>query len=319
MNTPTVARPQRWQAEPGCNRGWRGRQHRRRSRRTVLLWLLAPTALVLVGLVAFPFVATIAGSFTRWNLSQLTHPVFDGLTNFRQLFSFAGGQGALLRTVYLTGLAVPVEAVLGVCIALLLWHSGWFARVMRTAMLLPFAMTPVAVALIWALMLNPSLGIIDILIRDLGGPTVNWTANTALVIPTLALLDVWSWTPFIALLCVAGLQSVPQELIDSSRVDGCSEWRTVWHVLLPKVSSVLLAAITLRLIDSLQTFDTVYVLTSGGPGTASVTLNFLGYDDLFNAYNIGGAAAVSVLLLVTIIVLVGLLQLIGRHLLKAAV
>jgi multiple sugar transport system permease protein len=229
---------------------------------------------------------------------------FAGWADFSAIVGTAEGRQALLNTIYLMLMSVPAETVLGVGLALLLRHNTRWNRIWRSLLLIPTMATPVAMALVWSLMLDPNLGIIDVLIRRLGGATVLWTSNASLALPTLALIDIWQWTPFIATIVIAGLQSVDATSVEAARLDGAGTWVMITSVLLPQTAIVILSAVTLRLIDSLQTFDIVFVVTAGGPGTASQTLNYLGYQQLFSQYNVGYASATAIVLLAVIMVFV---------------
>lgn len=277
-----------------------------------LVWLLSPAFVVLAVLVVLPTIVTIGAAFSRWQLTDLAHPSFTGLSNFAHLLGTPAGVQTILNTIYLMLLSVPAEAALGVGLALLLRRNSRWNRVWRTALLLPTMATPVAMALVWSLMLNPQLGIIDIVIRALGGPTILWTSDKQLALVTLAIVDIWQWTPFIATIVVAGLQSIDHGLIEAALIDGASPWIITKSILLPQVAGVIMSAIVLRLVDSLQTFDTVFVITSGGPGIASQTLNFLGYEQLFQGYSIGYASTSAVALFVIILIAVGIARALQR-------
>ncbi len=274
----------------------RGRWH--------LYWFLSPTLVVMILLVFLPTVVTIIGAFSSWTLTDLGHLSFAGWGNFKAIFNDPTSKKAILNTVLLMVFTVPIQTVLGVGLALLLRESTRWNKICRTLLLIPTMSTPVAMALVWSLMLDPNLGILDVLIRALGGKTVLWTSSPKMALPTLALIDIWQWTPFIAVIVNAGLQSVSSDLIEAARFEGAKSWTLTWHIFLPLVRSTILAAVTLRLIDSLQLFDTVFVVTGGGPGNASNTLNFLGYQQMFNQYNIGYASATACILLVIITIFV---------------
>src|SRR5690606_33989501 len=169
--------------------------------------------------------------------------------------------------------------------------------IVRTIILLPMVATPVAIALIWALMFNPSLGVLNYFLESLGLPRSLWVANSSLAIPSLVLVDIWEWTPMVARILLAALQGVPQEYYEAARIDGANSWQTFRHITLPSVRSAVVVALILRTVDALKTFDIIYVITGGGPGTASETLNVFALKAGFEFFRAAHAAPLLILLM----------------------
>lgn len=258
-------------------------------------WILTlPTILFILAMMVFPLAYTGWNSLTGWSLSAGTPPDFIGLTNYINLFRDSRFQGAVFRTFYFTALAVTVELVLGVAIALLLNRDFFGKRVINSVLLLPMMATPVAVAMVWLLMYEPTAGIINHVLRSNGLPTPLWIAGASSVIPALALVDIWEWTPMVVLITLAGLAGLPHEPFEAAVVDGASPWQIIRHITLPLLIPTITVAALLRLIDALKTFDIIYGMTGGGPGFASETLNIFAYNQAFSYFSFGYASSVLV-------------------------
>jgi multiple sugar transport system permease protein len=156
--------------------------------------------------------------------------------------------------------------------------------------------TPVAIALVWMMMFNPTLGIMNYFLRGLGLEPALWTSSKTTVIASLALVDTWQWTPFITLIALAGLSALPQEPFEAALMDGASGWQTFWAITLPLLRPTLMVGVLFRTIDALKTFDIIYVMTQGGPGTASETLNIYVFQTGFNYFHMGYASSLLVVL-----------------------
>jgi multiple sugar transport system permease protein len=253
-----------------------------------------PALLFVLAMMAFPLLYTSWVSLTGWSLSAGTPPDFIGLENYRALVQDERCRLAVVRTVYFTLLAMIVEIVAGVAIALLLDREYPGKRVVNAIILLPMMATPVAIAMVWLFMYEPSAGIANYVLRTLHGPTALWIAGPTSAIPALALVDIWEWTPMIVLIGLAGLAGLPGEVFEAAEVDGASGWRLLWRITLPMLMPTVSVAALLRLIDALKTFDIIYAMTGGGPGYASETLNIYAYQQAFSYFSFGYASAVLV-------------------------
>jgi multiple sugar transport system permease protein len=163
---------------------------------------------------------------------------------------------------------------------------------------LPMVSTPVAVALIWVIMFNPSLGILNYFLTSLGLKPLLWLGHPRTVLPSLILMDTWKWTPFMVLIIHAGLQSLPLTPFEAARIDGASRWQVLRYITLPLLRSTIAVALMFRTMDSLKTFDTIYVMTEGGPNNASEILNIYTFQTGFKYFHIGYASALAVILIV---------------------
>jgi len=258
-------------------------------------WVFPLPALCFVlVMMAFPLLYTGWISLTGWSLSAGTPADFIGLKNYLALFQDERFRLSVIRTFYFTVLAMAVEVVAGVAIALLLDRDYPGKRVVNAIMLLPMMATPVAIAMVWLFMYEPSAGVVNYVLRRLHSPTPLWIAGPNSAIPALALVDIWEWTPMIILIALAGLSGLPGEVFEAAEVDGASRWRVLWQVTLPMLMPTITIAALLRLIDALKTFDIIYAMTGGGPGYASETLNIYTYQQAFSYFSFGFASAALV-------------------------
>jgi multiple sugar transport system permease protein len=264
--------------------------------------LLAPALLAMAVVVGFPLIYLAYLSVHKWSLIGFSAPRFIGADNFTALVSDERFTGALWRTLYFTGLGLATNIPGGFAIALLLNQEFPTRSLLRALLILPMVATPVAMGLVWVVMLDPSLGIIHYLFGLVGirNPPL-FLSDTAWVIPTLVLVDAWMWTPMVTLICLAGLAALPVEPFEAARVDGASAWQRFRFLTLPLMAPVLVVAAILRVTDLLKVIDIVYVMTSGGPGHASETINLYNYLVALSYDRIGYGAAVALVLFVLVL------------------
>jgi multiple sugar transport system permease protein len=266
------------------------------------LFLIGPAVLVMFALIGFPLIYTVYMSLHDWFISSTQPPQFIGLQNFVQALSAVQFRDAVLRTLYYTVLAVLMPTVFGLVAALVFAQPFLGRGALRTIFVLPMMATPAAMALIWEMMFNPTLGVLNYLLSLVGLPPNLWIFSTQTVIPSLVLVETWNTTPFMMLIILGGLAALPPELFEAATVDGASAIQKFRYLTLPLVWPFMMVAILLRTIDALKAFDTIYVLTQGGPGGASETINIFLYLQAFAYYHIGYASAVVLLLFLLVIV-----------------
>lgn len=258
-------------------------------------WLFpAPALLFVFALMVFPILYTFWTSLTGWDLGTGHPPTFIGPGNYEKLLGDERFRGAIGRTLYFTVIAVSVEVVLGVAIAFILNREFRGRRFVTSILLLPMMATPVAIAMVWLLMYEPSAGIFNFVLRSLDLPTPLWIAGADSVIPALALVDIWEWTPMVVLITLAGLASLPSDPFEAAAIDGASTFQTIRLITLPLLVPTIVVATLLRLIDALKTFDIIYTMTGGGPGFSSETLNVFSYQQAFQYFSFGYASSVLV-------------------------
>jgi multiple sugar transport system permease protein len=202
---------------------------------------------------------------------------------------------------------VVIPVVLGVAAALAFHRKFPLRGLARTIFILPMMATPVAVALVWTMMFHPQLGVLNWILSQFGIPPSLWVYDADTVIPTLVMVEVWHWTPLVMLLVLGGLASLPVDPYEAAKIDGATAFQAFRYITLPLLAPFLMVAVIIRTIDALKTFDTIYVITQGGPGTASETINIFLYLNAFAYYNMGYASAVVVVFFALIIGLAMLL------------
>ena len=256
-----------------------------------------PAALTIAGLIIFPLTFNIYMSLQAWFVSSTTPPAFVGLKNYLEIFGKdARFWNALWVTVKFTSVSVVLQLVLGLAIAVYLHRDFRGRGLVRTVMLLPMVSTPAAVALIWVIMFNPSLGILNYFLACLGLKPLLWLGHPQTALSSLILMDTWKWTPFMVLILHAGLQSLPLTPFEAARIDGASRWQTFRYVTLPLLRPSIAVSLIFRTMDSLKTFDTIYVMTEGGPNNATEILNIYTFQTGFKYFHIGYASALAVIL-----------------------
>jgi sorbitol/mannitol transport system permease protein len=269
------------------------------SRRAPLL----PALVFAIIVTQLPFLLTLWYSLRSWNLVRPGSDHFVGLSNYGQVFGDSVFRGALVHTVILTGGCVVISLLIGLGLAVLLDREFVGRSVVRTLLITPFLVMPVASALLWKyMMFDPVYGVINFVLHPFGvSATTDWVTRFPLGSVLVAL--VWQWTPFMMLLLLAGLGAQPRDALEAAQVDGASTWKTFVYVTLPHLRRYIELAVLLGAIYIVNTFDQIYMMTQGGPGTASANLPFYIYQRAFLGFDVGQAAAMGVVVVIgTIIV-----------------
>lgn len=263
-----------------------------------------------------PSLYLLHSSFFSFTLLNPDLKRFVGLQNFLQAFLDPTIRQNIIVTLQFVVLAVTIQLFLGLALACALAPRSLTNVIGSTVLLLPFAVTPVVSALIWRQLLNPNYGWIDYYLQKFGmiSRPIEWlsTAPTAWI--AMIGLDVWQWTPFVALILMAGLQSQPREPLEAAAVDGASVWQAFWHVTLPQLKPFIVIAILLRMVEAFKTFGTIQILTGGGPGRSTELINLTLYRVGLQDFQIGAAAALGILFLILLSIIVSqLLKILGRN------
>jgi multiple sugar transport system permease protein len=270
---------------------------KKRNKDLVHYLLLAPAMLILLSLVIYPLVFSFTKSLTDYNLG-IPGQRFIGLANYAAALKDAAFLSSLAISLQIAVAATTIELVLGFATALLLQREFFGKRLLTVLIVMPMMVTPVVVGIIWLLMFQPGFSVVNGLLMMIGinGPIWlqnEWTARFAVVVA-----DVWQWTPFFTLILLAGLLGVSPEIIEASKVDGASNWQSFWHIQLPMLSSLTLVLVLIRLIDAFKTFDSVFIMTAGGPGRSTEVLSLHIYRQGLPFMNVSYAAAMSYLFLI---------------------
>lgn len=265
------------------------------ERNLKVLFPLPAVAFILIMMV-FPVLYTLGISFTGWNLTSGAPASFTGLRSYSRIFGEPRFLLALGRTFSFTLMAVVAETMLGVILALLLNREFAGKGIVKLILLLPLVATPVAIGIVWNLFYDPTIGFANYLLSLVGAGKLAWVSNATSVLPALALVDLWQWTPMITLVVLAGLASLSPEPYESARVDGATALQILWRITLPMVAPTIFTAVILRTVDALKTFDIIYAMTGGGPGYASETLNVMAFKYSFEYFRMGQASVILIVL-----------------------
>ena len=261
----------------------------------------APGLLTLLIVMGFPLVYAALISLSSLTLLKPMLLPFVGLRNFATVMSEPLFWGALWLTVKYSVVTVVGEFVIGLAVALMLHRTVTMKPVYFAVLTIPMAMSPVSVALIWRMLLQPNLGIANQVMEALGLPRLDWLGNADLALWTMAAIDIWQQTSFVVLILAAGLAALPRDPYEAAEVDGATATQQFWYITLPMLRPVAAIAVIIQLINEFRTYDLPYILTKGGPGTSTEVLSFLAYRRAFLGLSLNeGAAAAFVLLIIVL-------------------
>ncbi len=267
--------------------------------------MLTPTMLILAGTTLYPFIYSFITSFRYWKLSRSPVPgKFVGFANYIRAFTDEGFWNSVVVTGLFTIISVLLSILIGLGIALILERASKLNTLMKSLLIFPFAMAPALKGYSWRFMLNPEYGIID-KILDTVFPfwaDVVWLAEPYWALFWLAMTEIWGWAPYIALIFIGALGSLPRETMAAAKVDGANTFQIFWYITLPLLKPILIMVGLLKTIYSVKVFDQVVTLTGGGPGRATETMNYYVYKSGFNFYDMGYASALAYLLVTTMFV-----------------
>ena len=262
---------------------------------------VAPALIFMVLMIVVPIVMTLAFSLTDWNLLTGRAPSFNGLANYIEILKSPDFWHSFGITFYYTFLAIAMELVAGVLLAVLINKDFRGKGVVKTIILLPYMMAPVAVGMMWMLFYEPTSGFMNWLFTTIGLPRSGFTSARGSVIPSLAFVEFWQMTPMVVIVCMAGLAALPEDCMEAAVVDGATPIQTFFRVKLPMLLPTIFSIGLLRFVDVFKSFDLIYAMTKGGPANASRTLNIYAYEEAFSYYKFGLSS--SILTVVFIIVL----------------
>ena len=268
-----------------------------KSERRLAFILIAPAVILMLAVTAYPILYSVWLSLQRYNLATPNDAEFVGLQNYVTVLTDSYWWSALAVTLGITIVSVAIEFVLGMALALVMHRTIFGKGVVRTAILVPYGIVTVAASYSWYYAWTPGTGYLANLLPEGSAPLTEQLPSLAIVV----LAEVWKTTPFMALLLLAGLALVPQDLLNASQVDGAGPWKRLTKVILPLIKPAILVALLFRTLDAFRVFDNIYVLTQGANNTGSVSI--LGYDNLFKAFNLGLGSAISVLIFVCVAII----------------
>jgi multiple sugar transport system permease protein len=260
-------------------------------------WLLcAPAVIVMIAVTAYPVVYAIYLSLQRYNLELPQQIKFVGFSNYAAVLSSPYWWSALEVTLIITVFSVSISLVLGMLLAQVLHRTLFFRGTIRTASLIPYGIVTVAAAYGWQYAWTPSQGYLSAAFNNSAALT-----NQVEAIIVIIIAEIWKTTPFMGLLLLAGLSLVPEDLQKAAKVDGATAWQRFTKITLPLMKPAILVALLFRTLDSFRIFDNIFILTQGSNGTGSVSI--LGYDNLFNALNLGIGSTISILIFICVAII----------------
>ncbi|BBY02045.1 carbohydrate ABC transporter permease [Mycobacterium seoulense] len=268
----------------------RPRSRNRLSERRLAFALVAPAAILMIAVTAYPIGYAVWLSLQRNNLATPNDTAFVGLSNYQTILTDRYWWTALVVTLGITVVSVALEFVLGLALALVMHRTLIGKGLVRTAVLVPYGIVTVVASYSWYYAWTPGTGYLANLLPHGGAPLTQQLPSLGIVV----LAEVWKTTPFMALLLLAGLALVPEDLLKAAQVDGAGPWRRLIRVTLPIIKPAVVVALLFRTLDAFRIFDNIYVLTDGANNTDSVSI--LGYDNLFKGFNVGLGSAISVLI-----------------------
>lgn len=267
-------------------------------------WVFSlPVLIFMAVMVVIPIVMTLVFSLCDWNLLMGTGMKLNWGKNYLDVLGSREFWQSLAITFYYTGLATVAELLLGVAIALILNREFIGKNAVKTIVLLPYMMAPVAVGLMWMLFYEPSSGLINYIFSAVGLPRSSFVSAKETVIPAIAVVETWQMTPMVVIVCLAGLSSLPADPMEAARVDGATPVQAFFKITLPLLTQTLFSIGLLRFIDIFKSFDLIYALTKGGPANASRTLNLYAYETAFSYYKFGTSSTMLMILFVIVMIL----------------
>jgi multiple sugar transport system permease protein len=258
--------------------------------------------LVGLGVFLYALIYTIYMSFFRYKLG-FTEPTFIGLQNFVSLFNDEIFRTAVFNTIYFVIVATTLELLYGILLASLLYWSK-YRYLFLPLMLVPMLLPAVNIVVIWRFLLHPDYGIVNIFLKSIGLSPIDPLNDPTWAMPTIILMDAWQMTPFVMIIILAGLSTVPREIVTAARLDGANKFQLTTKILLPLTKNVIMAVLLLRLIDAFRIFAKVQLLTRGGPGIATETLELQIYNRGLRGLEIGFGSAMSVIFILLAMVVI---------------
>ncbi len=260
---------------------------------------VVPALVIVVAVIVFPWVFTLWMSVNEWHLGG--EKSFVGFANFLRLAGDARFWQSMGHTLVYTLLSVVAPLFLGTIAALVFDTKLPMRGLLRGIFVMPMMATPVAVALVWTMMYHPQLGVLNYLLSLVGIGPQEWIFNQNTVIPSLVLVETWQWTPLVMLIVLGGLAAMPRDPFESAEIDGANGWQKFRYITFPMILPFMMVAVIIRSIDALKSFDIIFAMTQGGPGTASETINIYLYNVAFAYYDIGYGSAIAVVFFIVII------------------
>jgi multiple sugar transport system permease protein len=282
-----------------------GSRPARAAQRRLAIVMLVPALLFVAALILGPLGYSAVLSLYKWSLTDINQSKpFAGLANYHKLIDDPQLMHALQNTIVYVIASVTIELVVGFLVALALFQMTKGRKLANSLVLLPMIVAPVITALLWRYIFDPQFGLVSQMLSLFGHQGgIDFLGGAHLALPSLIIVDIWQWTPFVVLVLHAGMLSIPEERIEAAKVDGAGHVRVAWSIILPGVAPQVLLVLLFRTMDTYRIFDTVFVLTRGGPGGATETIGLYTYQTGFSFFDMGYAMALSMFILITVLII----------------
>ncbi len=265
---------------------------------------LAPAGIILIFALLYPIGYLTVASFFDWRMgTPFADAVFNGFGNYAWILNDPTFHESFMVTITFAFSVVILEMIIGVGLALMLERPILGMSVFRTIFILPMMIAPIVVGLVWRYMYNPQFGIFNKTLKKWGFEPIPWLSSPDWALPSVIIADIWQWTPFIFILSLAALQSLPRSALEAARIDGASEWQQIVYIKIPLMMPVLVVAALLRMIDAFKVLEVIFIMTNGGPGLSTEIMSLQIYKTAFVSWELGRAAALSNLLLAIVLVI----------------
>jgi multiple sugar transport system permease protein len=269
-----------------------------------LSWLFVMPVIIILLIAAFiPLGWGLYLSFFRYKLNMPSATAFIGFKNYLDIFSDELTIRSLRNNVLFAVLSVSAELLIGVTIAMMLSDDNRFTRGLISVLMIPMIIAPVAAGTLWRMMLDRTYGVVNYLLSFVGIHPISWIGDPHIALYTIVLVDCWQFIPFVALLVLSSIKAMPTSFLDAARVDGASPWKVFWRIILPITAPVIIIVAMLRFIDAFKVFDTIFVMTQGGPGNATEMLPTYIYRQGIKFLNIGYSSATAILFVIAMSVI----------------
>ena len=281
--------------------------HKLNDRKRTFLIMFIPAITLLVIITIFPFIYAVTISLTNMKISKPQLGVdYIGLKNYIDLFKNPRFWNAFKNTTIFSFSALFFETFIGFVLAYLLKDYFKGRQIIIALFIAPMVIPPIVSGLTWRFMYDYNIGFINYIMEIIGYQHLAWLGNPKLALGALIVTDIWQWTPFLMLIILSGLHSLPQETFEAAKVDGASKWQTLIYITIPMLKKVILIGILIRSIRLLRTFDTIYIMTEGGPGISTETMSIHSYLMGFQFFNTGMASAYALIMLIFMIIVCNL-------------
>lgn len=264
-------------------------------------WAFLTPTLVFLGITALlPLLYSLYLSFFRMKLNLPNQtPQFVGFENYARMLTDQLLHTSTWNTILFAVISVALETVLGLMVAMVICSDKRWARIVTSIFMIPMIMAPVAIGTLWRMMLDSSTGVINYLLSFLGIPSINWLSNPTSAMIAVMLVNIWQLTPWVTVICAAGLKALPSDCLQAGLMDGATSGQIFRHIVIPLIKPVLVVVLMIRFIDAFKVFDTVYVMTNGGPGSATEMLPNYIYKQGLKFFDAGYAAALAIVFVLT--------------------